>query len=93
MLYSEGIFEDINKALDDLEGDRNVRVIVITGGGEKSFCAGFDVSDVASVAAVAKGLIRGLTEMPSTSATPPSTLSRHVTMTGKPVFLAVSTSC
>ena len=40
--------EDINKALDDLEGDKNVRVIVITGGGEKAFCAGFDVSDVAN---------------------------------------------
>jgi len=40
--------EDINKALDELENDKDVRVIVITGGGEKAFCAGFDVSDVAN---------------------------------------------
>jgi enoyl-CoA hydratase/carnithine racemase len=37
--------EDIDKALDRAEKDREVRVLVITGSGEKGFSAGFDVSD------------------------------------------------
>ena len=38
---------DIEKALDEAEADKEVRVIVITGAGEKGFSAGFDVSDPA----------------------------------------------
>jgi enoyl-CoA hydratase/carnithine racemase len=37
--------EDITAALDELENDRDIRVIVVTGSGEKGFCAGFDISD------------------------------------------------
>ncbi len=37
--------EDIEKALDAVEQDTEVRVLVITGAGEKGFSAGFDVSD------------------------------------------------
>jgi enoyl-CoA hydratase/carnithine racemase len=33
------------KALDEVETDQNVRVVIITGAGEKCFSAGFDVSD------------------------------------------------
>lgn len=36
---------DIEKALDEAEQDKEVRVLVITGAGEKGFSAGFDVSD------------------------------------------------
>jgi len=36
---------DIEKALDAAEQDKEVRVLVITGAGEKGFSAGFDVSD------------------------------------------------
>jgi enoyl-CoA hydratase/carnithine racemase len=39
--------EDINKALDEFETDRGIRAIIITGSGEKAFCAGFDVTDAA----------------------------------------------
>jgi enoyl-CoA hydratase/carnithine racemase len=39
--------EDINKAIDELEMDKDIRVIIITGSGEKAFCAGFDVTDAA----------------------------------------------
>ena len=38
---------DIDKALDDAEQDKEVRVLVVTGAGEKGFSAGFDVSDPA----------------------------------------------
>jgi enoyl-CoA hydratase/carnithine racemase len=39
------ILEDINKALNELEEDKNVRVVIFTGSGEKAFCAGFDLTD------------------------------------------------
>ncbi|MBW2544465.1 MAG: enoyl-CoA hydratase/isomerase family protein [Deltaproteobacteria bacterium] len=38
---------DIEAALDNAEQDKDVRVLIITGAGEKGFSAGFDVSDVA----------------------------------------------
>ncbi len=43
--FSLDTFEDFEKALDELENDRDIRVVVITGQGEKCFSAGFDVSD------------------------------------------------
>jgi enoyl-CoA hydratase/carnithine racemase len=38
---------DIEKALDEAEADKEIRVLIITGAGEKGFSAGFDVSDPA----------------------------------------------
>jgi enoyl-CoA hydratase/carnithine racemase len=40
--------EEIDGALDDLGNDKNIRVVIITGAGEKGFSAGFDVSDAAN---------------------------------------------
>jgi enoyl-CoA hydratase/carnithine racemase len=40
--------QDFERALDDIENDHNVRVIIITGAGEKCFSAGFDVRDAAN---------------------------------------------
>lgn len=37
--------QDFEKALDAVENDREVRVVIITGAGNKCFSAGFDVSD------------------------------------------------
>jgi enoyl-CoA hydratase/carnithine racemase len=42
------MLSDIEKALDDAGQDREVRVLIITGAGEKGFSAGFDVGDVAN---------------------------------------------
>jgi enoyl-CoA hydratase/carnithine racemase len=39
---------DMTKALDDVMQDKEIRVLVITGAGDKGFSAGFDVSDVAN---------------------------------------------
>ena len=39
---------ELEKALDDAGQDREVRVLIITGAGEKGFSAGFDVGDVAN---------------------------------------------
>lgn len=36
---------EIDKALEEVASDKDARVLVITGSGEKSFCAGMDVAD------------------------------------------------
>ena len=39
---------DFEKAIDDVENDKDLRVVILTGAGEKCFSAGFDVSDAAN---------------------------------------------
>jgi enoyl-CoA hydratase/carnithine racemase len=46
--WNWGMMADFEKAIDDVENDKDVRVIIITGGGEKAFSAGFDLSDSAN---------------------------------------------
>jgi enoyl-CoA hydratase/carnithine racemase len=46
--WNLGLMEDFEKAVDEIENDKDVRVLVITGAGEKCFSAGFDVSDAAN---------------------------------------------
>ena len=40
--------EAFEQVVDDLEADREIRVIIITGAGERCFSAGFDVNDAAN---------------------------------------------
>ncbi len=40
--------EEFEQRLDQLENDRQTRVVVLTGAGEKFFSSGFDVSDAAN---------------------------------------------
>jgi enoyl-CoA hydratase/carnithine racemase len=40
--------EDFKIAVEDVENDRQVRVVIITGGGDKYFSTGFDVKDAAN---------------------------------------------
>jgi enoyl-CoA hydratase/carnithine racemase len=46
--WSLAALQDFEKALDEIEKDKTIRVIVVTGAGEKCFSAGFDVSDAAN---------------------------------------------
>jgi enoyl-CoA hydratase/carnithine racemase len=46
--WNLGTMLDFEKGVDDVENDRDVRVVILTGGGEKCFSAGFDVSDAAN---------------------------------------------
>ncbi|MBF0278628.1 MAG: enoyl-CoA hydratase/isomerase family protein [SAR324 cluster bacterium] len=39
---------DFETAIDALENDNNVRVVILTGAGEKCFSAGYDLSDAAN---------------------------------------------
>ncbi len=40
--------EDFEKVLDKVENDGNIRVMILTGAGDKCFSAGFDVGDAAN---------------------------------------------
>jgi len=46
--WNLGLMEDFEKAVDEVENDKDVRVLILTGAGEKCFSAGFDVSDAAN---------------------------------------------
>jgi enoyl-CoA hydratase/carnithine racemase len=46
--WNWGMMADFEKAVNDAENDQEVRVLIITGGGEKAFSAGFDLSDSAN---------------------------------------------
>ena len=46
--WNLGLMTDFEKALDEIENDKQIRVLILTGGGEKCFSAGFDVSDAAN---------------------------------------------
>ncbi|MCF8093776.1 MAG: enoyl-CoA hydratase/isomerase family protein [Desulfobacteraceae bacterium] len=51
--WSLAALEDFEKKLDRIENDRNVRVVILTGAGEKCFSAGFDIKDAADSARTA----------------------------------------
>jgi len=51
---------EIDAALDDIEADQGIRVVVVTGAGEKAFIAGGDIS----IMARGGGYIETLTELP-----------------------------
>lgn len=42
------LLEELSTALDDIAGDESVRVLVLTGAGEKAFVAGADITELAT---------------------------------------------
>lgn len=44
-----GIREELFNAVNEIEKSKDTRAVIITGSGEKGFCAGMDVSDVANI--------------------------------------------
>jgi enoyl-CoA hydratase/carnithine racemase len=46
--WNMGTMLDFEKAVNDVEADKDVRVVIITGAGDRCFSAGFDVSDAAN---------------------------------------------
>lgn len=47
---SRSLFLELTRAMEELERDENIRVIVLTGSGDKAFCAGVDLKERASLA-------------------------------------------
>jgi enoyl-CoA hydratase len=51
---------EIDHALSEIEGDKNIRAVVLTGSGEKAFVSGGDIS----IMAQGSGYVETLTEVP-----------------------------
>ncbi len=43
--WNLGLMEDFETVLNEIESDKDLRVVILTGAGEKCFSAGWDVSD------------------------------------------------
>ncbi len=43
---NESLLEQLDRALDEIESDPSNRVLIVTGGGEKAFVAGADISEL-----------------------------------------------
>src|SRR6185503_2841949 len=51
---------EILAAFDDLAGDDEIRVVIITGAGEKAFIAGADINEFAGMSAIGqRGVMKG----------------------------------
>lgn len=67
---SEQLMRDLNAALSDLEPDAAVRAVIITGAGERIFCAGADLGsafagpDVASFIRFGNSVLRRIERFP-----------------------------
>jgi len=44
--YNDALLNDLSSALDEMGADREVRTLVITGAGNRSFCAGADLNEM-----------------------------------------------
>jgi enoyl-CoA hydratase len=44
---SRQLMADVNGALDELDGEQEIRVILVTGAGDRHFCGGADLRDLA----------------------------------------------
>lgn len=48
-LVTVELTHELDRALADIEGDRDVRCVIVTGTGERAFCAGSDVKEFESL--------------------------------------------
>ena len=44
-----GVREELNQLVTEVQTSKDTRVVIVTGSGERAFCAGMDVSDVANI--------------------------------------------
>jgi enoyl-CoA hydratase len=49
---SKEVIDEILQALEDVRNDENIRVVIITGAGEKAFSAGADIKDMKGMTAI-----------------------------------------
>lgn len=46
---SHDLMQEVHAALTEFENDEEVRVLIMTGAGEKAFCAGADIHEEAEI--------------------------------------------
>lgn len=50
--FSSEVIEEVLGAIEDVKKDRDIRVLVLTGAGEKAFSAGADIKAMAGMTAL-----------------------------------------
>jgi len=45
---NQALLAELSRALDEIAGDENIRVLILTGAGDKSFVAGADITELAT---------------------------------------------
>ncbi|MGB8519070.1 MAG: enoyl-CoA hydratase-related protein [Candidatus Tumulicola sp.] len=75
------LLSEVSRALTELDGDPNVRAIVITGAGEKAFAAGADISELNALPSAGHG---------ADQARFGQALTRKIERLRKPVVMAVN---
>jgi enoyl-CoA hydratase len=75
------LLDELSTALHDMERDDKVRVVVITGTGEKAFAAGADISELNALASAGSGAEKARTGQG---------LTRQIERLGKPVVMAIN---
>lgn len=56
---SPGLIQDITQAIKTAEADESVRVVILTGAGDKAFCSGADLKEGMAMAMSGNGLALG----------------------------------
>lgn len=81
---SASLLDELDAAFDSFESDESAKVLVITGAGDRAFCAGADVSEIIGVTSPENGVFlarRG------------QLLCNKIENTDKPVIAAINALC
>jgi enoyl-CoA hydratase len=92
---SRQLMADVNRALDQVDGDSGVRVLIVTGAGERHFCGGADLRDltaarVAASTAPAAAPQSSAARPESTVAAPRRDFITHLEEVRQPVIAAIN---
>jgi enoyl-CoA hydratase/carnithine racemase len=81
---SPNMLGELTRALSDEDRNRETRVVLITGAGDKAFCAGFDLSEID---------VGGRSELPASQAELIENTYTHIREFGKPVIAMINGAC
>jgi enoyl-CoA hydratase len=75
------LLKEVSTALAEMESDANVRVVIMTGAGEKAFAAGADISELNALSSAGLGAAQSRSGQ---------ALTRQIERMSKPVIMAVN---
>ena len=75
------LLTELSEALDQIAGDDRVRAVIITGGGDKAFAAGADITELNALASAGLGAAQSRSGQ---------ALTRKIERLAKPVIMAVN---
>ncbi|HMF28266.1 MAG TPA: enoyl-CoA hydratase-related protein, partial [Candidatus Cybelea sp.] len=75
------LLKEVSAALADMEADDTVRVVILTGAGDRAFAAGADISELNTLASASEGAAQSRSGQ---------ALTRQIERMSKPVIMAVN---